>query len=77
MNDEINDWEKPEDENPPENLKRKWIEREYFGKKFVECPHCKKQVPSETIDCVLCGKQIYYDSGLLGNILKWFKGLFQ
>ncbi len=73
--DEAKDWE-IEDENPPENLKRKWIVREYFGKKTVICSSCKKSVPSEGISCILCGAQIYQDSGVLGKILKWVKGIF-
>lgn len=76
-NDDPKDWEEMEEENPPENLRRKWIEREYFGKETVVCPSCQKHVPSECIDCIFCGKQVYFDSGLLGKILKWFKDLFR
>ena len=69
------DWEQ-EDENPPENLKRKWIEREYFGKETVPCPACKKFVPTENLTCLFCGAPISYDTGILGKILKWIKKLF-
>lgn len=65
-----------EDEDPPENLKRKWIEREYFGKKTASCPSCGKIVPSEGLTCLFCGAEIFHDSGLLGKILKWIRGIF-
>lgn len=70
------DWQPPEEENPPENLKRKWIEREYFGKETLECPFCHKHVPADTIDCIFCGKRMYYESGLMGKILYWVKRIF-
>ena len=71
---EPKDWE-AEDENPPENLKRKWVEREYFGKKMVVCPSCHKPASSDSVSCPFCGAQIFHDSGLLGKILKWIKGI--
>ena len=75
-NDELKEWENPPEENPPENLKRKWIEREYFGNKTA-CPACGNQVPAENITCLFCGAQASQDSGPLGKILQWFKGLFR
>lgn len=76
LDDEPDDSE-IEDEKPNENLKRKWIEREYFGKKTVECPSCGKIVPAEGMKCLFCGAQIFHDSGVLGKILKWVKGIFK
>ena len=74
-NDELKDWE-VEDENPHENLARKWVEREYFDKKTVDCPYCRKAVPSDSVSCLYCGAQIFQDSGLLGRIFKWIKSVF-
>ncbi len=75
--EEPKDWEKHEEENPPENLRRKWIEREYFGKdKTVRCGTCKKFVPAENLECLFCGATMNHDTGLLGKILRWIKGIF-
>lgn len=74
-NEDEADWEGGE-ENPPENLKRKWVEREYFGKEMVPCPACKKFVPAENLTCLFCGVPTDLDTGLLGKILKWIKGFF-
>lgn len=72
-NDGPKDWE-VKDEDPPEELKRKWVEREHFGKRTVECPACKKAVPSESVSCLFCGAGIPHDTGLLGKVLRWLKG---
>ncbi len=74
--DDPKDWEEPKEEVPSENLKRKWIEREYFGKETVRCPRCEKFVPAENLTCLFCGETLSYDTGALGKILKWIKGLF-
>ena len=74
--DEVPEWESQE-ENPPENLKRKWIEREYFGKETVQCPACQKKVPADNLICLFCGAAIDFDTGVLGKILKWIKGFFR
>ena len=72
------EWEEErEEEDAPENLKRKWIERDYFGKETVECPACKKFVPASSVTCLFCGAQVFHDSGLLGKLLEWFKRLFK
>lgn len=73
---EPKDWDAAEEETPQENLKRKWVEREYFGKKTVDCPSCRKEVPAESLSCLFCGARIFHDSGLLGKILKWVKKIF-
>ena len=67
------DWEM-EDEDPPENLKRKWIEQEYFGNKTVVCASCKKHIPADSVTCLFYEARVYHDTGLLGKILKWLKG---
>ncbi len=73
--EEPKDWER-EEENPPENLKRKWVEREYFGRETSQCRACKKFVPSENLTCLFCGSALHFDSGVLGKILRWLKSLF-
>lgn len=68
------DWEWPE-EVPPERLQRKWETEESHEKPAVACPSCKKRVPADSFQCLYCGGQIFYDSGLLGKILKWIRSL--
>jgi hypothetical protein len=71
------DWEEIEEENAPENLKRKWIEREHFQKKPVACPLCGKSAASDSLTCLFCGAYVFEDTGLLGKLLKWFKKMFR
>ena len=73
--EEPKDWE-IEDENPPEKLRRKWIEDDLSPKEAVDCPACKKKLPRESLTCLFCGAQVYQDSGLLGKLLHWFKKIF-
>ncbi|OGW72553.1 MAG: hypothetical protein A2Y02_02490 [Omnitrophica bacterium GWA2_52_12] len=77
QDDDPKDWEPVEEVEAPEKLRRKWIEREYFGPETVACPVCQKHVPAETVACLFCGAQMDYDSGPLGKMLRWFKGLFR
>ena len=71
------EWDEIEEETPPENLQRKWIVREYFGKKKVLCGACQKEVPAENMTCLYCGALMVHDTGLLGRILNAIKGLFK
>lgn len=73
-NEESNDWEE-EEEVPPEKLQKKWEREDYEEPPAVECPSCKKRVPASTFKCLYCGEQVFHDSGLLGKILKWLRGI--
>ncbi len=70
------DWEAIEKENPPENLKRKWIVDEHFQKKAIACPSCGKPVTSDGMTCLFCGAYVCEDTGFLGKLLKCFKKMF-
>jgi len=74
MDDEPKDWE-IEDEEPPEKLRRKWDDEEAKELKAVSCPKCKQPLPGDAFQCLYCGAQVFHDSGLLGKIWKWLKGL--
>ncbi len=78
MTAETPDWEELPEEMPPEQLQRKWVERDYFGQKFVLCPDCRKEVPAENLTCIFCGAVLAQeDTGLLGRLLGGFKRLFR
>ena len=66
-----------EEEIPPGRLQDKWFRRELSFKETVECPACKKELPRDTVTCLFCGARVFYDSGLLGRLMKWLKKLFQ
>ena len=65
-----------EEEVPPDRLRDKWFREELSFKETVECPACKKELPRDTITCLYCGAQVFYDSGPLGRLLKWIKRIF-
>ena len=71
--DEPKEWE-IEDEEPSESLKKKWDEQDQKELKAVHCSECNKPLPGDAFRCLYCGAQVFHDSGLLGKILKWFKG---
>ncbi len=71
--EEPKDWE-DQDEVPPEKLQKKWDRDEYEERPAVICPACKKRVPADTFRCLYCNAQVFKDSGVLGRILKWFRG---
>ncbi len=71
--DDPKDWEDNE-EIPPDRLQKKWDRDEYEELPPVQCPACKKRVPADTFRCLYCGQRVFKDSGLLGRILKWFRG---
>ena len=75
--EEPEDWDPDREETPPENLKRKWIEREYFGKETQRCPTCGKYVPAESLTCMFCGGGVTHDTGLLGRIIGWLKSILK
>ena len=77
MPTDIPDWEELPEETPPEQLQRKWVEREHFGKKFAVCPACQKEVPAENLTCIFCEVPLTEDTGLLGRLISGFKSLFR
>ena len=70
------DWEEIEEENAPENLKRKWIVEEHFQKKPIPCPSCGRPAASDSVTCLFCGAYVCEDTGFLGKLLKWLKKIF-
>ena len=78
MDEEPKDWEPIQDEDPPEKLKRKWIEEEFVPKDPVRCKSCQKFVPASNLACLFCGATIeHVDAGFLTRLLFWFKKLFR
>ena len=73
--DDPESWEEKE-EVPPGKLQDKWFREELSFKETVSCPACGKELPRETVTCLFCGAQVFYDSGPLGKIIKWLKKLF-
>ena len=77
MSDE-DDFGIPDEEEPPEKLRRKWeaeeFEDEFAGKQTVPCPHCGKLIEKKSFSCIYCGERVFTDSGLLGRIAKWISG---
>lgn len=73
--DDLKEWE-GEEEMPPGRLKDKWFREELSFKETVICPACGKELPRETVTCLFCGAQVFYDSGLLGKIIEALKKLF-
>lgn len=71
------------DEEVPEKLRRKWdredYESEVLEKNFKPCPHCSKLIEPRSFSCIYCGERVFWDSGLLGGMLKHMtsqRGLF-
>lgn len=77
MTSEIPDWEELPEEIPPEQLQRKWLEREHFEKKFLVCPGCQQEAPAENLTCIFCGVPLTDNTGLLGCLIGSFKKLFR
>ena len=74
IDEDPKDWEQ-NDEVPPEKLQKQWDRDEMDEMPAVEWPSCKKQVPASSFKCVYCGDQIFFDSGLLGKIMRWIRKL--
>ena len=70
------EWE-IQDEQAPESLQWKWFEESLSSRETIDCPACQKQTPKENLNCVYCAAPVFQDSGLLGRMLYWFKGLFK
>ena len=75
--EELKDWETKE-EDPPEQLKRKWIVESLRPKPPVICPACKQPVSADALTCLFCGAQIFEGkSGFLIHFLAWIKRFFR
>ncbi len=55
--EETRDWEM-KDEEPPEQLRKKWEREEAEGFKAVVCPSCKKETPGGSLTCIFCGANL-------------------
>ena len=75
--DDPKEWEEVPEVDPPENLKRKWVVEDHFGKKQVPCPACRKLVPADSLTCLFCDATVCQDSGPLGRIVSWLKRIFR
>lgn len=68
------DFKEIPDEEVPESLKKKWeredFEREVEEKSFRPCEHCSKLIEPGSFSCIYCGERVFWDSGLLGGIMK-------
>lgn len=66
------------DEEIPDKLRKKWdeedLESETQEKTFKPCPHCSKFIEPKTFTCIYCGERVFWDSGLLGGIMKTIAG---
>jgi hypothetical protein len=75
--EEPKDWEVHE-EDPPEQLKRKWIVEDMKPQAAIICPACKKPVPYDSLMCLFCGEQITSArSYLFLKFFSWVKKLFR
>lgn len=70
------DWE-IEDEEPPEQLRKKWEREEAEDFKKVVCPSCKKETSSANSACIFCGSTLLQESCPVQGFLTWVKQLFR
>jgi len=70
------DWE-IQDEEPPEQLKKKWEQEEAEDPRTVVCPSCKKETPAENLTCIFCGGTILQENCPISYFLTWIKHLFK
>lgn len=70
------DWEM-KDEEPPEQLQKKWEREEASGPKAAVCPSCKKETPGENLTCVFCSATLSQASCPVSCFLTWIKRLFK
>jgi len=73
---EPHDWE-IKDEEPPEQLQKKWEREEAAGSRTIVCPSCKKETSSENLSCIFCGSPILQESCPFRCLLTWIKRLFK
>lgn len=78
--EEPRDWEM-KDEEPPEQLRRKWEREEDRGPQTVVCSSCKKETPAENLTCVFCGMKLTGNQDSTSCPVKcfftWVKRLFR
>ncbi len=75
--DELKDWEIQREEDPPEELKRKWIVDEMKERVSLTCQACQQPVPPDAVSCHFCGASIHRtDVGFLSKMACWVKKLF-
>lgn len=71
--EEPKDWE-IEDQDPPEQLKRKWIVEDLKPQDPIVCPSCKKTIPYDSVFCLFCGSSVYSRREyFFQKLLSWFK----
>lgn len=76
--EEMKDWEVPEEEDAPEQLKRKWIVEDMRPQRSIVCPSCKKEVSFDSLNCLFCGEPIYSArSYLFSKFFAWVKKFFR
>ena len=74
--DEPKEWE-IKDEIPPKELEDKWFKESLSFRETVTCPSCAKELLLETLTCLFCGAKVFYDSGLLGKLMKWMQTILK
>ena len=70
------DWE-IKDEEPPEQLQKKWDREEAAGSKRVICSSCKKETPAENLTCIFCGTALSEECCPILGLIEWIKRLFK
>jgi ribosomal protein S27E len=70
------DWE-IQDEEPPEQLRKKWEREESEDFKKVVCPSCEKETSSAHSTCIFCGATLVQENCPIGCFLTWVKRLFK
>lgn len=70
------DWE-IKDEEPPEQLRKKWEHEEAAGSKTVVCSSCKKETSAENLTCIYCRATIFRESCSFHCFLNWVQRLLK
>ena len=74
--EEPKDWE-IEEENPPEQLKRKWIVENLQPQAPITCPACKESLPYDSLSCLFCGASVQSTgSYLFQKFFGWIRKIF-
>ena len=74
--EEPHDWEM-KDEEPPEQLQKKWEQEEARGPQTAVCLSCKKETPVGNLTCIFCGAMLSQVSCPGHCFLTWVKRLFK
>ncbi|MEI7750873.1 MAG: hypothetical protein WCJ71_02180 [Candidatus Omnitrophota bacterium] len=70
------EWEL-KDEEPPEQLWKKWEKEETLIPRTVVCPSCKKETSSENLSCIFCGRSVSHAYCPVEGFLSWIKRLLK